>query len=1401
MIAKEKGVFMEDGKKLFVGLDVGTDSVGWAATDQDFNLLRLKGKTAWGARLFSAATSAKDRRQFRTSGRRLARRKERIRLLNTLFDPLISKKDPAFFLRLENSFLQNDDQLKPVEARTDCPLFISKDEEKRFYKKYPTIWHLRRDLMQNDDFAFSDIRFLYLAIHHIIKYRGNFLKTGEIKIGEFDKTCFDSFNDFCASFFETNLDDADEDEVLDFIGLPVEKYDHFIETLVDTSKNKDWSKKNRADALLSLLKYPSSAKPYFQMFTNLCTGGSFNTKSLNKKDEEALYEETKFQFDSSYDENEDGIRGILGDAFDFVEYAKTIFDFADLHEILGNSNNLSAAFVSIYESHKLQLSVLKKACHYIDKTHSFGPKESVFRMIFRDKDNPKNYAAFTHNETTQKRCTIADFNKFVVDTLTPYKEEVLNSGCVNKNEWSMLFGFAKDNKMLQTISIRSTSVIPMQLHKKELEKILDNANKRNIFGSKEITDKILALFEYKIPYYCGPLNTKSEYSNVVFKRQPNKNEELPWCYKDVVDFDATKKKFMDGLTNKCTYLKDCNVLPKESLLFQRFDALNKLNNLMINGERQPSLINELFAYVWTRPKTTLNDIKKYLKKKELCKENDIAISGWNPNDFINCSSSAALGKAFDLKNFDRYTNATVWDECEDIILIKAIFTDSPNDALEAIKKKYPALSAEQLKAIGSLRCKGWSTLSKEFLTIKGKAIDKNGEVLERPENIIDLLAEGKGNMMQVLNDERYGIKNAIEMHNDALFGKKTKKESVNELIESMPPQTRRPVIQAVRIVKEISKVAKRKDGPDVISIEVTRENNDAKKKSEKAKQAESRKKQLEGFLKGLANVKGASVEKSQASAVLKELNEIENLDKLRGKHLFLYFLQNGKDAYSGKAININDVLTGERYDTDHIIPQSMMKDDSIDNLVLVERTTNQHRQNEYPLPISIRNETNKAFWLRLKKAKMMSEKKYNNLIRGTKLAEEELSGFVAAQINVVNRSNVVIRDVLRILYPKAKLIFSKAQYPSQIRKELEIPKLRDLNDTHHAVDAYLNVVAGVKLTERFGNMAIIKMAQEDATKHSLNMERFISNAIYNDKEKKMTELGSLIDKTSRRHDFLLTYRFDYSDSAFYKQTLFSKNDVGGPLISTHDGIDSTKYGGYKSLFTEYNCIAYIKGKKKETRYLLGAPHVLMQSKLDKETIENQLIKMVPHKDGEAVFVDFQKPISLAVTVIKDGIEYLLKSSDSERVSIFLLTPTFISRDNQLYIKRLSAFAEKRKDTAVSEKAWSEEQDRFNTKRLVFNPEKSMEVLSELLSLAQNERFGFYSLITDLRTEKTRSALEKTISEGTLSEQLNCLLETLSRFTRTTKFKPVRKSRGLILQCDLKLVSKSITGLYETERKL
>ena len=44
-------------KEYYLGLDIGTDSVGWAVTDPEYHVLRRKGKALWGVRLFDAANT------------------------------------------------------------------------------------------------------------------------------------------------------------------------------------------------------------------------------------------------------------------------------------------------------------------------------------------------------------------------------------------------------------------------------------------------------------------------------------------------------------------------------------------------------------------------------------------------------------------------------------------------------------------------------------------------------------------------------------------------------------------------------------------------------------------------------------------------------------------------------------------------------------------------------------------------------------------------------------------------------------------------------------------------------------------------------------------------------------------------------------------------------------------------------------------------------------------------------------------------------------------------------------------------------------------------------------------------------------------------------------------------
>lgn len=1364
---------MENNKKLFVGLDIGTDSVGWAATDENFKLRRLKGKTAWGARIFEEANDAKTRRVFRTNGRRLARRKERIRLLNTIFDPLIKKVDPTFLMRLENSYLSDLDPNKKEEFKDLPLLFISKTKEKEFYKSYPTIWHLREAQVLDEKGAFDDIRYLYLTIHHILKYRGNFLTEGEIKTGDFTDECLDNFNDYLSNIVPNIEDDEDGTP-----SLPKEKYADFKKECFDQGKGKT----AKRSELMTYFDVTPESKPFITMFCTLIAGGTFSSSKLAGLEEVS---DVKIQFSSKYEEEKDTIRGTVGeDIYSIIEIAKYIYDCIDLRDILRTKQWLSSAFVTIYNSHKEQLTALKKICKYIDKKNNLTNENSTYWLIFAQKDSDKNYPSFVHHNVVDgnKRAGIDVFNKFVLETITPYETCLVGEDLKN---WKRINELIEQKEFLQIIANRSTGVIPMQLHKNELVAILDNAIKHNIEGIKENKDKIVKLFTFKIPYYCGPLGKNSQYSNVVFKNS-EKKPITPWNFENEIDFDATKKVFMEGLTNKCTYLKDKNVLPLGSILYQDYNVWNKLNNLTVNGSKltkdeKGDLFKMLLSH---RNKTTMKDIKRYLKNRSASKDADITISGWNENDFIDCSSRATLGKVFDLSS--RYSKD--FEICEKIIYLKTIFTDSPNDALSSIKRDYPSLSNEQLAAIKQLKLKGWAPFSKDFLLLISNK-DGNQHVL------IDLLEEGSENLMQLINS-KYGFDELIKKHNEEVFANKTDKEAVREMIDNMPPKMRRPVIQAVRIVEEVSKVAKQK--PDVICLEVTRENNDAQTKKKKEK--DSRFKQLNDFLNTLCK---NPQDKENATELKEELSNID-INKIQGKHLYLYFLQNGRDLYSGKRIDINDILKSNKYDTDHIIPQSFMKDDSIDNLVLVLKETNQHRSNQFPVPVDRSNKELVAFWRRLKKAKMMSDKKFNNLMRTTELTEDELNGFVNAQINVVNQANIVIRDVLNKLYPEATLIFSKAMYPSLVRQVLSIPKLRDLNDTHHAVDAYLNVICGSTLYNKFSRLGYIKSHYKKDENFSLNMERYVKHLVLEDKEGILTDLGVLIKQNSQKHDFLLTYRFKYQDSDFYKQTLFApKSNMS--LIPTHEDRDSSIYGGYSQLSLEYNVIATITSKKKSYRYFLSVPHLYAEQLKSgsKPEIINKLIELVPHKKGEEVKIDFTKQIPLMSVVKKDGVQYCLMTKGNQ-ISLFPISPIFLDDISDSMLKLLENLCNKNvKEMESKENSISIVTNKEGSS-IKLTKENILNTLNLLFQKASEERYSFCSPIKELGNYDVQANLIKLVNEGTYKECNNVLRTVYSIFTRKSRSignKIFLKSRLNILAAGLMLVQDSITGLYSKEIKL
>lgn len=190
-------------KKYYLGLDIGTNSVGWAVTDENYNLCKYAGKRMWGIRLFEGGETAEQRRISRSNRRRLSRKKQRIDLLQELFAEEIAKMDPTFFIRLNESRLHLEDK----STGEKFPLFTDKDyTDIQYYKEYPTIYHLRKELIENS--KVHDVRLVYLACHHILKNRGHFLINGSFsdvkKLSSVCESMLNSFNGISKYQLEIN---------------------------------------------------------------------------------------------------------------------------------------------------------------------------------------------------------------------------------------------------------------------------------------------------------------------------------------------------------------------------------------------------------------------------------------------------------------------------------------------------------------------------------------------------------------------------------------------------------------------------------------------------------------------------------------------------------------------------------------------------------------------------------------------------------------------------------------------------------------------------------------------------------------------------------------------------------------------------------------------------------------------------------------------------------------------------------------------------------------------------------------------------------------------------------------------------------------------------------------------
>ncbi|MCF0123022.1 MAG: type II CRISPR RNA-guided endonuclease Cas9, partial [Ruminiclostridium sp.] len=384
------------------------------------------------------------------------------------------------------------------------------------------------------------------------------------------------------------------------------------------------------------------------------------------------------------------------------------------------------------------------------------------------------------------------------------------------------------------------------------------------------------------------------------------------------------------------------------------------------------------------------------------------------------------------------------------------------------------------------------------------------------------------------------------------------------------PVVKHGIWRALVIVKELEKVLGHE--PERVFVEMAREDGEKKR-----------------TVSRLNSLKALYKECGKEAEALAALLETKTEADLRQKKLYLYFTQMGKCMYSGEPITLSELLDPNKYDIDHIYPRSLTKDDSLENLVLVKRNRNREKSDDYPLPENYRQ---RELWQMLRKSGLIGKTKYDRLMGTSPLTEDQLSGFIARQLVETRQSTKAVAEVLQKLYGKDRIVFVKAGNVSDFRQANELVKVRELNDLHHAKDAYLNIVVGNVYHTKFTTDP--RNFIRNAAPRSYSLTKMYDFDVRRGGITAWTagDSGSIaaVLRTMSGNRILFTRYATEFGAEFYDQMPMKKGHGqiprkgGDPRFS-----DLEKYGGYNNDKTAYFFLVRHMVKGKEARTLEYVP--------------------------------------------------------------------------------------------------------------------------------------------------------------------------------------------------------------------
>ena len=555
----------------------------------------------------------------------------------------------------------------------------------------------------------------------------------------------------------------------------------------------------------------------------------------------------------------------------------------------------------------------------------------------------------------------------------------------------------------------------------ELEKILSNQT-----FSVELQQELIDLVKRRRMYYDGPGSLKSPTPYGRFLVGDNG---------EIIVVDLIEK-----MRGKCSVYPEELRAPKMAPSSELFNFLNDLNNLSY-GQGEKLTVEQ---------KRNILENNIYQNKHHITPTEVAKIAGLSLEDMTGFRVDKN-GKRLltDFKGLKSISSAVEHSEVLDDFALMDEIADILTK-VKGVEERYDTLLKLNHPFVEALTCRNLCQLKSftQYHSISLKAIN---EMME------DLILTSD-NQMQIL-----ARKHLLHNHLEDLKG--LIKIPVDD-DSILSPVARRSRQETMKIVN----AARKRFGEfESIVVEMPRDKNS----DEEVKRINDEQKEFEKFNQHCKEVAGG-----------KDIN-----GSIR-KKIRLYEQQDGKCAYTGKPLDLNLILNDSTaYEIDHIIPISISFDDSMQNKVLVLHRANHEKGNVTPIMAFNQHrftdgwdkQTFISFVMTQMKTKKFGYKKAYYLLYDKDITKfDVLKEFINRNLvdtryaskNVLNS----LQDYFRANMLPTKVITVKGAMTAAFRSKISLPKDRELNHYHHAVDAtiiallakqdYLNkVIQNISVTD------------------------------------------------------------------------------------------------------------------------------------------------------------------------------------------------------------------------------------------------------------------------------------------------------------------------------------------------